>query len=94
MKNANKCGGLYVSANAAFFWCKWKYPATNDWVDQVKQDLVDFNIEVNLDTIRSFSNYSFKNLVPRIQNSRFLLTSNHITKWVLNTDLLVVLGPY
>ena len=48
-----------------FFNVQLKYPSPGDWTEQVKVDLADFGIEMDLDTIRSKSIYSFKNIVKR-----------------------------
>ena len=49
-----------------FFEAQWKYPVKNDWVHQVQQDLVDFNLEENIENLRSLSKYTFKR---QIKNS-------------------------
>ena len=46
-----------------FFKAQWKYPTSQDWTEQVKIDLEDFNIPIDLEFIKSKSEYSFKNLV-------------------------------
>ena len=48
-----------------FFHVQWKYPSPGEWTEQVKVDLADFGIEMDLDTIRSSSIYSFKNIVKK-----------------------------
>ena len=48
-----------------FFTAQWKYPTSQDWTEQVRGDLEDFDIPVDLDFIRSKSEYSFKNLVKK-----------------------------
>ena len=46
-----------------FFSTQWKYPCNSkEWTEQVKLDLEDFGISVDLD-FKSKSKYSFKNLV-------------------------------
>ena len=47
-----------------FFITQWKYPTNKqDWTQQVKIDLQDFQIPVDLDFIKSKSSYAFKTLV-------------------------------
>ena len=46
-----------------FFNTQWKCPVCDDWMEQVKEDLRDFNIKVDLNFIKSMSKYSFKNMV-------------------------------
>ena len=46
-----------------FFRVQWKYPTSQDWTEQVKSDLEEFNIPIDLEFIKSKSEYSFKNLV-------------------------------
>ena len=50
---------------AKFFQVQWKYPTRGDWVEDVRQDLIDFGINESLDVIKSKSEYSFKNLVKK-----------------------------
>ena len=45
------------------FRVQWSQPDKNDWALLVQQDLMDFNIEVNLSNIKRKSKISFKNLV-------------------------------
>ena len=40
-----------------------KYPGVGDWTEQVKEDLVDFGIDLDLEQIRLKSFFSFKKLV-------------------------------
>ena len=49
---------LYKFCNA-----QWKHPTSQDWTEQVKIDLEDFNIPIDLEFIKSKSKYSFINLV-------------------------------
>jgi hypothetical protein len=46
-----------------FFSAQWKYPVKNDWNEQVRLDLEEFEISSNLEWIRSKSKMSFKKLV-------------------------------
>ena len=47
-----------------FFLVQWKYPTNNkDWTEQVKCDLTDFEIPVDLEFIKSKSKSSFKTMV-------------------------------
>ena len=48
-----------------FFTAQWKYPTSQDWTEQVRGDLEDFEILVDLEFIRSKSEYSFKNLLKK-----------------------------
>ena len=48
-----------------FFMAQWNYPSTHDWTKQVKTDLSDFDIPINLDYIKGKSIFSFKSLVKR-----------------------------
>ena len=47
------------------FIVQWNHPSKNDWTQLVQQDLIDFNIEANLSSIKSKSEWAFKNLVRR-----------------------------
>ena len=46
-----------------FFQAQWNYPSPGDWTEQVKMDLIDFGIEVDLQLIKSKSTEVFKSLV-------------------------------
>ena len=46
-----------------FFLAQWKYPDKNDWTLQVKSNLEEFGMSVDLDWIRKQSVFKFKNLV-------------------------------
>ena len=46
-----------------FFSAQWKYPVKNDWTEQEKLDLEEFEISSNLEWIRSKSKLAFKKLV-------------------------------
>ena len=46
-----------------FFKAQWKYPAMNDWTEQVKLDLEDFGIKIDLIFIQSKSKNVFIQLV-------------------------------
>ena len=48
-----------------FFTAQWKYPTSQDWTEHVRGDLEYFEIPVDLESIRSKSEYSFKNLVKK-----------------------------
>ena len=42
------------------FMAQWEYPQTYDWVEQVKTDLRDFNMSLDLESLREKSLNSFK----------------------------------
>ena len=47
-----------------FFLIQWKYPTNKqEWTEQVKTDLLDFQIPVDIEFIQTKSKNSFKNLV-------------------------------
>ena len=46
-----------------FFHCQWLDGKAHDWTEQVKNDLEDFNLPVDLDIIQKKSVLSWKNLV-------------------------------
>ena len=46
-----------------FFQAQWQYPIFGDWTERVKQDLDDFEMEENLDFLRSKSIESLTNIV-------------------------------
>ena len=46
-----------------FFLAQWNYPVKNDWTHDVKKDLLDFDIQVDLNFIRKMSKQAFKKLV-------------------------------
>ena len=48
-----------------FFHCQWLDGKAHDWTEQVKNDLEDFNLPVDLDIIQKKSVLSWKNLVKR-----------------------------
>ena len=48
-----------------FFIAQWKYPCKQDWTEQVKEDLNDFNIPSDLEFLKSKSKSSFKKLVKK-----------------------------
>jgi len=54
-------------------------PSKNDWASTCVEDLKKLQIDNTFEEIKVISKNKFKNLVPRIQKSRFLLTSDHIT---------------
>ena len=53
-----KAGMLY-----SFFKTQWLNPSKGDWTEQVKADLKEFEIPIDLDFISSKSKESFKKLV-------------------------------
>ena len=55
-----------------FFLTQWMYPVRNDWVHQVREDLADFNLEVDLDQLTKMS-----------KNRRWL-KSERIFPWIFN----------
>ena len=48
-----------------FFKTQLKFPVRDDWTEQVKQDLQDFNIKEDFQWIKSMSKASFSKLVKR-----------------------------
>ena len=47
-----------------FFYTQWKYPAAkNEWTEQDKKDLLEFDIKCDIEWIKSKSKSSFKTLV-------------------------------
>ena len=46
-----------------FFVAQWNYPHKHDWTEQVRKDLVDFKIPIDIEFIKSKSKSAFKNLV-------------------------------
>ena len=48
-----------------FFYCQWLDSNQHDWTRQVKQDLIDLNIPIELEIIEKKSTVSWKNLVKR-----------------------------
>ena len=48
-----------------FFESQWKYPVKNDWVNQVKEDLVEFDLDLSLDDIKVKSKNVFKKMVKK-----------------------------
>ena len=49
-----------------FFSVQWKYPTNKqNWTEQVKGDLEDFEIPVDLELIKSKSEFAFKSLVKK-----------------------------
>ena len=46
-----------------FFRCQWDNPNQNDWVNQVKKDLEDFKIPIDLKNINKTSKFAWKNLL-------------------------------
>jgi hypothetical protein len=60
LANLNKEEMLYK-----FFITQWMYPVRNDWVHQVREDLADFNLEVDLDQLTKMSKNVFKRMVKK-----------------------------
>jgi hypothetical protein len=49
-----------------FFYDQWNYPGTkNEWTEQVKKDLLEFDIKVDIEWIKSKSKSSFKTFVKK-----------------------------
>ena len=48
-----------------FFHCQWLDNKKHDWTEQVRCDLEDFGIQVDLETIENKSVFSWKQLVKR-----------------------------
>ena len=46
-----------------FFHAQWNHEARNDWTCQIRSDLDDFGIPIDLEYIKSKSDFSFKKLV-------------------------------
>ena len=42
---------------------QWNYPVKDDWTHDVKQDLIDFDIQVDLNILSKFPKQAFKKLV-------------------------------
>ena len=62
---------------AKVFNTQWKYPAKDDWTVQVKEDLKDFGIKMDLVEIRKKSSYSFKIFV-KVKSKEYAL--EHLLK--------------
>ena len=62
---------------AKVFKTQWKYPAKDDWTVQVKEDLKDFGIKMDLVEIRKKSSYSFKIFV-KVKSKEYAL--EHLLK--------------
>ena len=54
------------------FITQWSHPTNGDWTIQVKEDLKDFNIKMDLGEIAKKSSYSFKKLV-KIRSKEYAL---------------------
>ena len=62
------------------FKAQWTYPAKRgEWTEQVKIDMKEFDMEPDLEQIRSKSNFSFKALVKK-QTKQLALTNLNKTK--------------
>ena len=48
------------------FWTQWNFPAKrNEWTDQVKKDLEEFQFSKDLETVRKISINQFKTQVKK-----------------------------
>jgi hypothetical protein len=72
MIKARRCNYLHYLVKQSetsmlknFFMAQWKYPTMNDWTEQVKKDLIDFDLPIELDLIKARSTYSFNAEVKR-----------------------------
>ena len=45
------------------FHAQWQCPIKNDWTLQVKEDLLELGLEIDLNWIKSFKKYKFKELI-------------------------------
>ena len=48
-----------------FFWCQWSENKKHDWTYQVRQDLADLSLPLDLNIIKSKSKFGWKNLVKQ-----------------------------
>jgi hypothetical protein len=48
-----------------FFKAQWMHPIKNYWVNQVKEDLIDFDIDMDLEQVKKQSKNSFKKMVKK-----------------------------
>ena len=48
-----------------FFQAQWQYPVKDDWVNQVKEDLKDFDIDMSFSELKLKSKNSFKKMVKK-----------------------------
>ena len=55
-----------------FLYAQWLFPVKNDWVHQVKEDLVDLKISLSLEQLKLKSKTSFKKIV-KIRMKEFTL---------------------
>ena len=46
-----------------FFWTQWNNPCKGDWVNTVKQDLIELEIPVDVEFLKSYSKQTFKKYV-------------------------------
>ena len=72
MIKARRCNYLHYLVKQSdssmltnFFLTQWKYPTANDWTEQVKTDLIDFDLPNDLGLIKVKSTYSFNAQVKR-----------------------------
>ena len=63
-----------------FFSVQWKYLGLGDWTEQVKEDLLDFGIDLDLEQIRLKSFYSFKKMVQSKAKAYFIEKAQHHSK--------------
>ena len=68
-----------------FFIAQWKYPTKGDWTEQVKLDLEEFGLPIDLMKIEAYSSYSFKNLIKK--KTRELSFSKFMTRKLNHTKL-------
>ena len=54
-----------------FFKTKLSFPVKDNWTEQTKQDMIDFNITENLDWIKTTSVYKFRKLVKKSKGKPF-----------------------
>ena len=47
------------------FSVQWNHPAKNDWAYLAKQDLVDFEMDTNLSSMKIMSEWAFKNQIRK-----------------------------
>ena len=62
-----------------FFLAQWNNEVKNDWTAQVRMDLDDFGIPVDLEYVKSISKESFKRLV-KVKSLEFALSELNLVK--------------
>ena len=69
-----------------FFLSQWKHPIKNDWVNQAKEDLKDFDIEMDLEEIKKKSKNSFKKMTKKSMKEYALenLNNTRLMPWPFN----------